>query len=160
MVLQNAHFKHSCQCVSELGAMKTQMVWSTKLRFLWHSIMWEIHPGILQTFLQSCEAKFRFNVLVFWRLLVAWLCFHLTAGSDYLAAHEPIVFRVNGEGRACVNITIINDKIIDEPYEVFLIHLTSTDASVFASRTAVVILDQDGKFCTIVVSCKYAPTCT
>lgn len=75
------------------------------------------------------------------------LCFYLTAGSDYLAAHEPIVFRVNGEQRACVNITIINDKIIDEPYEVFLIHLMSTDAPVFASRTAVVILDQDGLYC-------------
>ena len=75
------------------------------------------------------------------------LCVYLTAGSDYLAAHEPIVFRVNGEQRACLNITIINDKVIEEPYEVFLIHLMSTDAPVFASRTAVVILDQDGLYC-------------
>ena len=68
----------------------------------------------------------------------------VSAGIDYLAAHEPIVFRVNGGNRTCVNITIHDDRVMDEAYEVFLVRLTSTDTPVFADQTVVVILDHDG----------------
>jgi len=73
------------------------------------------------------------------------LCmFSVSAGIDYLAVHEPIVFRINGDNRTCVNITIYDDRVMEGAYEVFLVRLTSTDAPVFTDRTVVVVLDHEG----------------
>ena len=65
-----------------------------------------------------------------------------TAGTDYTSTHEPIVFRVNGDRRTCVNISISEDKLSKEHYEAFLIRLTSTDAPVFADTVVVLIQDE------------------
>ena len=65
-----------------------------------------------------------------------------TAGTDFSSTHEPIVFRVNGDSRVCVNISISEDKLSNEFYEAFLIRLTSTDAPVFADTVVVLIQDE------------------
>ena len=65
-----------------------------------------------------------------------------TAGSDYFATHEPIVFRVNGDRRICVDIAIYEDFDTGEFYEVFLVKLRAVDAPLFTDETVVVILDQ------------------
>ena len=77
-----------------------------------------------------------------------WICLWFvsfpTAGTDYTSPHEPIVFRVNGDSRTCVNISISEDKLSKEHYEAFLIRLTSTDAPVFAD-TVIVLIEDEGK---------------
>lgn len=72
----------------------------------------------------------------------SWPCFFLTAGQDYFPVHEPFVFRINGDTRACVDIPIIRDLVRGEQYEVFVVRVTSTDVAVFADQAVVVILDQ------------------
>ena len=74
--------------------------------------------------------------------LLTYFCFFSTAGSDYRAAHEPIVFRINTDNRICVDITLFNNFVRGEFYKVFLVNLTAIDAPLFADETIVVILDQ------------------
>ena len=71
-----------------------------------------------------------------------YFSFFFTAGSDYRAAHEPIVFRINTENRICVDITLFDNFAHGEYYKVFLVHLTAIDAPLFAEQTIVVVLDQ------------------
>ena len=74
--------------------------------------------------------------------ILTFFCFFFTAGSDYRAAHEPIVFRINTDNRICVDITLFNNFVRGEFYKVFLVNLTAIDAPLFADETIVVILDQ------------------
>ena len=52
------------------------------------------------------------------------------------------MFRINGGTRACVYVTIIEDRVRVEPNKVFLLRLTSTDVPVFANQAVVVIQNQ------------------
>ena len=61
--------------------------------------------------------------------------------TDYLAIEEPLVFRINGENRTCVDVTILADADRPEYYEAFLVQLTSTSNPLFAPQAVVVILD-------------------
>ena len=70
--------------------------------------------------------------------------FYLTANKDYQPLHEPIVFQVNGDNRACVNITIRDGNIRGEPHAVFVVEFMSTDTPVFAGQAVVIILDEGG----------------
>ena len=74
--------------------------------------------------------------------LFMYFSFFFTAGSDYRAAHEPIVFRINTDNRICVDITLFDNFARGEYYKVFLVHLTAIDAPLFAEQTIVVVLDQ------------------
>jgi len=65
------------------------------------------------------------------------------AGSDYTAVGEVRPFPINGDDRVCVEVSIIQDEVIQqEYYEVFLVRLTSSDAPVIVPQAVVVILDQ------------------
>ena len=74
--------------------------------------------------------------------MFTYFCFFFTAGSDYRAAHEPIVFRINTDNRICVDITLFDNFVRGEFYKVFFVNLTAIDAPLFADQTIVVILDQ------------------
>ena len=71
-----------------------------------------------------------------------YFSFFFTAGSDYRAAHEPIVFRIDTDNRICVDITLFDNFARGEFYKVFLVRLTAIDAPLFAEQTIVVVLDQ------------------
>lgn len=43
-----------------------------------------------------------------------------------------------------MNLTIYEDRVMNEPLEVFLLKLTSTDTAVFADMAVIVIRDNDG----------------
>ena len=63
------------------------------------------------------------------------------ADTDYLAIDQPLVFRINGESRICLDVTILADTIRPEYYETFLVQLTTTSNPLFAPQAVVVILD-------------------
>ena len=66
-----------------------------------------------------------------------------TAGSDYIAVGEVRPFPINGDDRVCVEVSIIQDEIIQmEYYEVFLVQITDSDVPVIVPQAVVVILDQ------------------
>ena len=69
-----------------------------------------------------------------------YFCF--AASSDYFPVHRTLVFSIDGGGRICVDITIINDLEQNEFYEVFLVQLTSTDIPIFSDQAVITILDQ------------------
>ena len=70
------------------------------------------------------------------------LLFLFAAGADYFPVIRTLVFRIDGGGRICVNISIINDHEQNEFYEVFLVHLSSTDIPIFSDQAVITILDQ------------------
>ena len=83
--------------------------------------------------------SFTSNVCIFWSSLPI----PYTAGSDYTAIGEVRPFPVNSDDRVCVEVSIIQDEVIQqEYYEVFLVQLTSSDAPVIVPQAVVVILDQ------------------
>ena len=65
------------------------------------------------------------------------------AGSDYTAVGDVRPFPINGDDRVCVEVSIIQDEVIQqEYYEVFLVQITDSDAPVIVPQAVVVILDQ------------------
>lgn len=68
---------------------------------------------------------------------------YLTADVDYLAVNIPLLFRINGDNRACVVMSILQDTVIqDEYFDVFLVRLNSTSTPVFMPQVVIVIMDQ------------------
>ena len=68
---------------------------------------------------------------------------YLTADVDYLAINIPLLFRINGGNRACVDIRILHDEnFLDEYFDVFLVRLNSTGTALFAPEVVIIILDQ------------------
>ena len=93
------------------------------------------------TLLRQCYYITTSPIIHLCKYLLIFL-FFFTAGSDYRAAHEPIVFRINTDNRICVDITLFDNFVHGEFYKVFLVNLTAIDVPLFADETIVVILDQ------------------
>ena len=92
--------------------------------------------------------------------LSKYVIYLFTAGFDYLAVHEPIVFRVNRENRVCVDITIFNDTVSGEFHEVFLVQLTAIDTPLTGDRAIVVIRDQGNSRIKVCTSYKWVNACS
>ena len=92
--------------------------------------------------------------------LSKYVIYLFTAGFDYLAVHEPIVFRVNRENRICVDITIFNDTVSGEFHEVFLVQLTAIDTPLTGDRAIVVIRDQGNSRIKLCTSYKWVNACS
>ena len=84
------------------------------------------------------QKQILFNEILFTSAMLLYIS---AADTDYLGVQEPLVFRINGESRICLEVTILTDTIRPEYYETFLVQLTSTSNPLFAPQAVVVILD-------------------
>ena len=63
---------------------------------------------------------------------------------DYTALTEELIFNPGGPNRQCVNITILDDTVVESSIEFFTVETTSTLPPGTQSNLAIVI-DDDGK---------------
>ena len=63
---------------------------------------------------------------------------------DYTALTEELIFNLGGPNRQCVNITILDDTVVESSIEFFTIETTSTLSPGTQSNLAIII-DDDGK---------------
>lgn len=62
---------------------------------------------------------------------------------DYTALTEELIFNLGGPNRQCVNITILDDTVVESSIEFFTVE-TSTLSPGTQSNLAIII-DDDGK---------------
>ena len=63
---------------------------------------------------------------------------------DYTALTEELTFNPGGSNRQCVNITILDDTVVESSIEFFTVETTST-LSPDTQSNVVIIRDDDGK---------------
>lgn len=63
---------------------------------------------------------------------------------DYTALTEELIFNLGGPNRQCVNITILDDTVVESSIEFFTVETTSTLSPGTQSNLAIII-DDDGK---------------
>ena len=63
---------------------------------------------------------------------------------DYTALTEELIFNLGGPNRQCVNITILDDTVVESSIEFFTVETTST-LSPGTQLNLAIIIDDDGK---------------
>ena len=81
-------------------------------------------------------------------MIIGVLCIRTHSDpSDFIAVEGTLTFLINGNTRQCIDISIIDDDIIELGDECFIVRLSSYDEMVLGdpSVTTVCIRDDDSK---------------